>query len=56
MLSREKLEARKKELEANRVQLIGNLNAILGAIQILEELLLEKEESDDSDGVPAEDS
>jgi hypothetical protein len=56
VLSREKIEARKKALEANKVQLVGNLNAISGAIQILEELLSEKEESDDSDGVPAEDS
>jgi hypothetical protein len=56
VLSREKLEARKKALEANKVQLIGNLNAISGAIQILEELLSAKEETDDPDGVSAEDS
>ena len=41
MIPREKLEARKNELLAQKEQLVANLNAVGGALQVLEQLLSE---------------
>jgi hypothetical protein len=40
VIPREKLEARKNELLAQKEQLVANLNAVAGAIQVLDGLLV----------------
>jgi hypothetical protein len=46
MITREKLLERKKALEAERDTLLNNLNAVGGALQLLEMLLKEIDDDD----------